>query len=234
MPEVAHAGEDHGEAGLSSAAAMTSSSRMEPPGWITAVAPASAAASRPSANGKKASEATTEPLASGSATPAALAASCDFERGDAGAVDAAHLAGADADRGAVLGVDDGVRLDVLGDLEGELQVGQLLRRRLPLGHDLQLEVVDHGVVARLHEEAAGERAEGEPVRARIGQAAGGQQAQVLLRGEDGLGLGAWRPGAMTTSVKMPVISRAVAASIGPLSAMMPPKALTGSQRNALA
>ena len=46
----------------SSAAAITSSSRIEPPGWITAVAPASAAASRPSAKGKKASEATTEPL----------------------------------------------------------------------------------------------------------------------------------------------------------------------------
>src|SRR3546814_15746326 len=32
-----------------SAAAITSSSRREPPGWITAVAPASAAARRPSA-----------------------------------------------------------------------------------------------------------------------------------------------------------------------------------------
>ena len=41
-------------------------------------------------------------------------------------------------------------------------------------------------------------------------------------------------GAMTTSVKMPVISRAVAASMVPFRAMMPPKALTGSQRNALA
>ena len=172
----------------SSAAAITSSSRIEPPGWMTAVAPASAAASRPSAKGKKASEATTEPLVSGSAAPAAFAASCDFPGGDAGAVDAAHLAGADADGGAVLGVDDGVRLDVLGDREGELQVGQLLRRRLPLGDDLQLEVLDHGVVARLHEEAAGDRAEGEAGRARIGQAAGGQQAQVLLLGEDGLGL----------------------------------------------
>ena len=151
---------------FSSAAAITSSSRMEPPGWITAVAPASAAASRPSANGKKASEATTEPRVSGSAAPAALAASARLERGDAGAVDAAHLARADADRGAVLGVDDGVRLDVLGDPEGELEVGQLLRRRLPPGDDLQLHVLDHGVVARLHQEAAGERAERQaPARA---------------------------------------------------------------------
>ena len=46
-----------------SAAAITSLSRTEPPGWITAVAPAAMAASSPSAKGKKASEATTEPLA---------------------------------------------------------------------------------------------------------------------------------------------------------------------------
>ncbi len=45
----------------SSAAAMISSSRIEPPGWITAVAPASTATSRPSAKGKKACEATAEP-----------------------------------------------------------------------------------------------------------------------------------------------------------------------------
>src|SRR3982750_4700730 len=47
----------------SSAAAMTSSSRIDPPGWMTAVAPASTAASKPSANGKKASDATAEPSA---------------------------------------------------------------------------------------------------------------------------------------------------------------------------
>jgi hypothetical protein len=41
-------------------------------------------------------------------------------------------------------------------------------------------------------------------------------------------------GATTTSVRMAVIARAVSASIGALSAMMPPKGLTGSQRKALA
>ena len=45
-------------------AAMTSSSRSEPPGWITAVAPAFATTSRPSRNGKKASEAHTVPAVS--------------------------------------------------------------------------------------------------------------------------------------------------------------------------
>src|SRR5262249_11247167 len=45
----------------SSAAAITSSSRTLPPGWITALAPARATTSSPSRNGKKASEATTDP-----------------------------------------------------------------------------------------------------------------------------------------------------------------------------
>jgi len=59
----------------SSAAAMTSSSRIEPPGWITAVAPASTAASSPSAKGKKASDATADPTVRGSGQPLASAAS---------------------------------------------------------------------------------------------------------------------------------------------------------------
>ncbi len=44
----------------SSAAAMTSASRTDPPGWTTAVAPAAATASSPSRNGKNASEAATD------------------------------------------------------------------------------------------------------------------------------------------------------------------------------
>src|SRR5690606_31769408 len=54
----------------SSAAAITSASRIEPPGWITARMPASPAASRPSRNGKNASEAITEP---GTTSPASAA-----------------------------------------------------------------------------------------------------------------------------------------------------------------
>src|SRR5690606_13643146 len=45
----------------SSAAAMTSASRTDPPGCTTAVAPAAARLSRPSRNGKKASDAATVP-----------------------------------------------------------------------------------------------------------------------------------------------------------------------------
>ncbi len=58
----------------SSAAAMTSSSRIEPPGWITALIPAWAALSMPSRNGKKASEAITEPGTSSPACSALMAA----------------------------------------------------------------------------------------------------------------------------------------------------------------
>jgi hypothetical protein len=46
----------------SSAAAITSASRTDPPGWMAAVAPAAAAASRPSRKGKNASDATTVPF----------------------------------------------------------------------------------------------------------------------------------------------------------------------------
>src|SRR5690349_7962058 len=52
------------------AALMTSSSRFDPPGWIAHVAPASAAATSPSANGKNASLATALPA---SESPASLA-----------------------------------------------------------------------------------------------------------------------------------------------------------------
>ena len=45
----------------SSAAAITSSSRIDPPGWTTAATPASASTSSPSGKGKKASEAAAPP-----------------------------------------------------------------------------------------------------------------------------------------------------------------------------
>ena len=58
----------------SSAAATTSSSRIAPPGWITQRMPALPALSRPSRNGKKASEAITEPATSRPACSALMAA----------------------------------------------------------------------------------------------------------------------------------------------------------------
>ncbi len=58
----------------SSAAAITSSSRIEPPGWITQLAPWSITTSRPSRKGKKASLATAEPLSESPAWPALIEA----------------------------------------------------------------------------------------------------------------------------------------------------------------
>src|SRR5436189_44153 len=53
----------------SSAAAITSASFTDPPGCTTAVAPAAATASRPSRNGKNASDAATEPFSIGAVLP---------------------------------------------------------------------------------------------------------------------------------------------------------------------
>ena len=110
----------------SSAAAITSASLTDPPGCTTAVAPASATASRPSRNGKNASDATTLP----------------FERSrrrlhhrDLDRVDAAHLPGADRQRPVRAGEDDRVRLHVRAHAPREPQRRPLLRRRLPFGHD---------------------------------------------------------------------------------------------------
>ena len=164
----------------SSAAAITSSSRIEPPGWITAVAPASTAASRPSAKGKKASDATAEPIVRGSAQPAFSGRVLRLPGGDPGGFEPVHLAGADAGGGAVLGIDDGVRLDVLGDRPGEQAVGQLLLARRALGHDLEIVRADPAVVARLEQPAAGDRLRRQAGPRRIGQVAGEQQAQILL------------------------------------------------------
>src|SRR3984957_12293918 len=61
----------------SSAAAMTSGSRTEPPGWMAAVAPASAAAIKPSGKGKKASLQTTLPRSESPASFAFKIAICE-------------------------------------------------------------------------------------------------------------------------------------------------------------
>ncbi|MPL60780.1 hypothetical protein SDC9_06342 [bioreactor metagenome] len=107
-------------------------------------------------------------------------------RGDHRAVDAAHLAGADADGLAGLGIDDGVRLHMLGDLPGKEQVFQLFLRGGALGHHLQVVKGDVAVVLALHEEAARHLAIGGDLGFRVGQRAGDQQPHVLLLCHDRL------------------------------------------------
>ena len=100
----------------SSAAAMTSASRFDPPGWITDLMPNSASASRPSRNGKKASEAIAAHVQRQG--PHRLA----FMRGDLAAHDAAHLSGADAQRCLVLDRNDGIGFYIFRNAPSEDQI----------------------------------------------------------------------------------------------------------------
>ena len=79
-------------------------------------------------------------------------------------------------------------LTCLATLKAKSRSASSALGRLALADDLQIGGRDHAVVARLHEQAAGERAHHDAGRARIGQRAHGQQAQVLLGGEDRLRL----------------------------------------------
>ena len=98
-----------------STAAMTSSSRTLPPGWMNALTPASSSTEMLSANGKKASDAQTAP-------PTGADGLLDRE---ARRVDARLLARADADRRQAAREHDRVRVDVLGDTPREQQVAPL-------------------------------------------------------------------------------------------------------------
>src|SRR5690606_15448395 len=80
--------------------------------------------------------------------------------------------------------DDGVRLDVLGNAEGEAQVSYFGFSRCALGDDLEVEIVDDGVVARLDQHAAGNGLRDKTGRARVWKTIGDEQAQVLLGGDD--------------------------------------------------
>ena len=63
VEEVPGAGEVHGRRPPAWTAAITSASRTDPPGWTIADTPASSRICGPSANGKNASEAATDPAA---------------------------------------------------------------------------------------------------------------------------------------------------------------------------
>ena len=71
-------------------------------------------------------------------------------------------------------------LTCLATRNANMQVAQFGVGRRALGHDLQRHVVDHGVVAALHQQAAGDGLRRQAGGARIGQAAGQQQPQILL------------------------------------------------------
>ena len=163
MPEMPDAGEHHGDAGrvgggdhlvVAHRAARLDHGRRA----------RFDRRSSPSAKGKNASDATTEPLvaAPSARPPAAL---LGLARGDARGIDPAHLAGADADRRAVPGVDDGVRLDVLGDAEGEAQIGDLGSVGARFVTTFSSRSSTTRIVARLHQQPARDRCTVVPRRA---------------------------------------------------------------------
>ena len=209
----------------SSAAAITSSSRTLPPGWMIACAPAAATTSTPSRNGKNASEATTEP----SSESPALAALMD---GDARRVDAAHLARAHAQRPAAAAEYDRVRLDEFRHAPCEQEIGDLGLARPRPGDDLELvsppTAAASGVwtssppPTRLKSHAAAAACAVESSRGTLSTRILALPASSLgRRGVDG----AARSRPRRTAAMMRL---AAAVSSSRLKAMMPPKAEVGS------
>ena len=68
---------------------------------------------------------------------------------------------------------------MLGDPEREFEIAQFGVGRRALGRDLDIHVLNDGIVAALHQQATGNRLGGQASRARIRQAAREQQPQIL-------------------------------------------------------
>src|SRR5271154_5768228 len=77
-----------------------------------------------------------------------------FHYRDLDGIDAAHLAGADAERGGILGEDDGVGFNVLADFPGELEIGEFGWRGSTLGDDGEFFATDGAAVWLLDKKAA--------------------------------------------------------------------------------
>ena len=175
-----------------------------------------------SANGKKASDATTEPSVRGVASPSARPASSALIAAMRAESDPAHLPRPDADGGAALRIDDGIRLDVLGDPEGEQQVLEFGRGRRsassrPSGPPPRVCPVSRG----LDQEAAGDRAHHQILLpCGSGRAAGQQQSGRFFFADNRSSAPASASGAITTSVKISAIASAVVTSSGRLQATM--------------
>ena len=195
----------------SSAASITSASRIEPPGWITAVAPASAAAMQPVGEGEEGVGGHDRALGAAAALARSLRGVLALSGGDARGIDAAHLPGADADRGA-RPWHRRWRSTSRAWRRGRRRAGRrssaLVGARLVT--TLRSRAADAAGVARLHQKPAGQRPHDQPRRRRVGHAAGQQQAQVLLRREQRRAPRHRRPGAITTSVKRSPSAAAVA------------------------
>ena len=234
MPEMPHAGEHHREPGLvrgrDHVLVVAPIRPAELPPWRPPPPPPA---------GRRGTERTRptrrpSPWRGFRQGPAALRGVLRLHRRDARGIDARHLPRADADRRPVLGVDDRVGFDVLGDAKREFQIGELLRSSArawsPPSASCRRRRRCRGPATR--KPPATVRS-ARPGSARIGQAAGQEQPQVLLRRDqrDGLLVGVGRDDDLGEDLDDS--SPRLAASSRRFSATMPPKADTGSQRSAL-
>ncbi len=153
-------------------------------------------------------------------------------RGDPGRIDPAHLPGPDPDRRALLRIDDRIGFDIFGDAKRKFEIVELGRRRRSFGDDAQIHVVDDGIVAALHEKAAGDGLEEQIGPARIGQAAGDEKAEVRLRRKNRERVLVDRRRDDDFGEDLGDLLRGCRVERAGSSAMMPPKAETGSQRKA--
>src|SRR5229473_3780998 len=114
---------------------------------------------------------------------------CDFD-----GIDAAHLAGADAERGAGAREDDGVGFDVLADFPGKTHGVHFVRRRNAFGYRAQLGVLNFAEIRLLHEHAAEDAFELKAALRLESPWWQLQQAQIFLCVENGFGfiVEAWR------------------------------------------
>jgi hypothetical protein len=213
VPEMPLAGEDHRQPrGIGGGDHLVVAHR--PAGLDHAVAPASAASS--ARRQRERTRPRPRPTrASAVGQPQRLRHVLRLARGDAGRIDPAHLPGADAHRGAD---PSHRRWRWISHAWPRVQANSRSAsspRSGRAGSPPSVGRADPARVAVLHQKAARHLPEQrQPPRRRIGQRVGRQQAQVLLSGKDGARAASSAPGAITTSVKMPAISSAVAASSG--------------------
>jgi len=146
VPEVAHAGEDHGHLAFVGG------------GDDFVVADAAPGLDDGGGTGVGRSEEAVgegeEGVTGDDAVREAELGFASFPDGDFAAIDARHLARANPEGALCAGIHDGVAFDVFDHFPAKEQRGPFVVGRLPLGHDLAVPRFDLLLIAILHEETA--------------------------------------------------------------------------------
>ena len=218
-----------------SAAAITSSSRIEPPGWMTAVAPASMAETQPVGKGEERVGGHHRALRQRLGQPAASAASSALRAAMRAESTRLIWPAPMPTVAPSLRIDDGVRLDVLGHPEGEAQIGEFrFASARACVTTVQVEIVDRRIVARLDQQAAGDRlAPSCPARRGSGRPPVTSSRRFFLRRNDRLRLLAGVGRDDHLGEDLDDLVRGLPRRAAGSAATMPPKAETGSQASAL-